>query len=176
MRITGGSLKGRLLGSLRGKGVRPSTDRLRSAIFSILSDKVEGTYVLDLFSGTGSLGIEALSRGAKFAVFLDIETFNLKENLKQLSINENIKIFKGDFLSILKKISISFDIIFIDPPYGKYKPSLVLNSIKHLCHNDTMVVFEEAKNTVFDNIDNSFIEKDSRIYGDTQIKIYEVKE
>lgn len=175
MRITGGNLKGRLLGSPKVKGVRPTTDRLRSAIFSILAQKVTDAYALDLFAGTGAFGIEALSRGAKFVVFLDKDTHSLKENLAKLQINENIKIFTGDFFSILKKISISFDIIFIDPPYGKYKPSLILNSIKHLCVNQTTVVYEEDKNTLFDNIDDFFLEKDSRIYGDTQIKVYGVK-
>ena len=71
MRIIGGTLKGKGLSPIRGNSIRPTADRLRESIFDILSDRVQGTTVLDLFSGTGALGIEALSRGAAFAVFID---------------------------------------------------------------------------------------------------------
>jgi 16S rRNA (guanine(966)-N(2))-methyltransferase RsmD len=174
VRITGGSLKGRLLVSPKRSGVRPTTDRLRSSVFSILGSKISDSYVLDLFSGTGAFGIEALSRGAKFVAFLDKDTSCLKQNLTSLNLRDNVKIFTGDYKSILKKISLDFDIIFIDPPYEKYKPSEILNSVKHLCRDKTLVVYEERKSLEFSDVDDFFKEVDKRDYSDTQIRIYEV--
>jgi len=127
-----------------------------------------------MFAGTGAFGIESLSRGAKFVAFLDINTSTLKENLINLNISNNVKVFTGDFRTLLKKISLTFDIIFIDPPYGKYKAKDVLNSVKHLCSENTTIIFEESKNTDFTEIDEVFNEIDRRDYSDTQIRIYEV--
>ncbi|UOD33841.1 16S rRNA (guanine(966)-N(2))-methyltransferase RsmD [Deferribacteraceae bacterium V6Fe1] len=174
MRITGGSLKGRLLNSPKKSGVRPTTDRLRSSLFSIIGGKIVDSYVLDLFAGTGAFGIESLSRGAKFVAFLDIDTVNLKQNLSNFNISNNVKVFTGDFRTLLKKISLTFDIIFIDPPYEKYRPKDVLNSVRHLCGENTVIIFEERKNTDFNEIDEVFKEIDRRDYSDTQIRIYEV--
>lgn len=162
-----------MLISPKKSGVRPTTDRLRSAVFSILSDSIKETYVLDIFAGTGSFGIESLSRGAKYAVFVDKDTSVLKENLKNLDL-QNSKILTGDIFSVLKRISVKFDIIFADPPYGKYPPSVVLNSLKHLCGNSTKIIYEESKETAFEAIDEMFKLTDNRIYSDTTIKIYEV--
>lgn len=173
MRITGGTLKGRLLVSPKKSGVRPTTDRLRSAVFSILSDSITDTYVLDLFAGTGSFGIESLSRGAKYAVFVDKDSIVVKENVKNLSL-QDVKVLTGDIFSVLKRISVKFDIVFIDPPYGKYPPSVVLKSLKHLCNKSTKIIYEESKETFFTDIETVFKETDSRIYSDTTIKIYEV--
>lgn len=163
-----------LLNSPKRSGVRPTTDRVRSSLFSIIGGKIVDSYVLDLFAGTGAFGIESLSRGAKFAAFLDIYTATLKENLSNLNISDNVKVFTGDFRTLLKKISLTFDIIFIDPPYGKYRVKDVLSSVKHLCSENTMIVFEESKNTDFTEIDDFFNEIDRRGYSDTQIRIYEV--
>jgi len=132
------------------------------------------SYVLDMFAGTGAFGIESLSRGAKFVAFLDINTSTLKENLINLNISNNVKVFTGDFRTLLKKISLTFDIIYIDPPYGKYRVKDVLNSVKHLCAENTTIIFEESKNTDFTEIDEVFNEIDRRDYSDTQIRIYEV--
>ena len=125
MRIIGGTLKGRKLATIRGTIIRPTADRLREAIFNILADRVERSVVLDLFAGTGALGIEALSRGAHSAVFVDNSDSAiaiLKKNVRYCAIQENATIIKWDILKNLKSIKSfdpAFDLVFLDPPYNK---------------------------------------------------------
>jgi len=125
LRIIGGSLKGKNLHSVRGKITRPTADRLRESIFNILSPRVQGAVVLDLFSGTGALGIEAVSRGANFAVFID----NNKEaisviakNVRSCALDSKVKIIKWNIIKSLNCIKSSkptFHLVFMDPPYNK---------------------------------------------------------
>src|SRR6478609_9606475 len=105
MRIVGGDLKGRVLHAPSGMDTRPTSEKVREAIFNILPDVI-GLEVLDLFAGTGALGIEALSRGAEFATFVDksrIVTTNLKDNLKKLHVEDRAKVVTGDAVSFAQK-------------------------------------------------------------------------
>ena len=135
MRVIGGTLKGRKLATIRGTIIRPTADRLREAIFNILADRVEKAVVLDLFAGTGALGIEALSRGAQSAVFVDNSKSAiaiLKKNIKYCAIQENATIIKWDILKNLKFIKSfdpAFDLVFLDPPYNKDCIKPVLNNL-----------------------------------------------
>jgi len=120
MRVITGSARGRRLETLEGEDVRPTTDRIKEAVFSIIQFQTEGRRFLDLFAGSGQMGIEALSRGAKEAVFVDsakksIET--VKRNLKTTGLEGNAKVFQADFRSFLAMNSRRFDIAFLDPPY-----------------------------------------------------------
>lgn len=120
MRVITGSARGRRLETLEGEDVRPTTDRIKEAVFSIIQFETEGRDFLDLFAGSGQMGIEALSRGAKSACFVDsskkaLET--VKRNLKSVKLENNAKTFLMDFRSFLAMNTTSFDIVFIDPPY-----------------------------------------------------------
>lgn len=120
MRVITGTARGRRLQTLSGDDVRPTTDRIKEAVFSIIQFRVEGRYFLDLFAGCGQMGIEALSRGAAGAVFVDNSKNSVsvvKENLKAVGLEENAKIVNMDSINFLAMKSQEFDIAFLDPPY-----------------------------------------------------------
>ena len=123
MRVISGSAKGTILYSLQGSTTRPTLDRVKEALFNIIQNEIIDAQVLDLFAGSGALGIEALSRGAKFAVFSDksIQSVDIiKKNIEKTHLKEKAKIIKGNYLNILKECEeqYQFDLIFIDPPYA----------------------------------------------------------
>lgn len=123
MRIIGGKYRSRVLAEFPGEDVRPTSDRAREALFNILSLKINGARVLDLFSGSGALGLESLSRGAKEVVFNDYSKDSLailKKNLATLKISPNgeaAKLCNYDYSVCLDSLRGSFDLIFLDPPY-----------------------------------------------------------
>ena len=125
LRIIGGDFKGKRLKSIHGKLIRPTGDRIREAIFNILSTRVAKAVVLDLFAGTGALGIEALSRGAKRVLFVDNgkESLSvLKQNIALCGLAEKTDIIRWNIrqnLNGIKSLGQKFDLIFLDPPYNK---------------------------------------------------------
>ncbi len=121
MRVITGSAKGRKLKTLSGEDVRPTTDRVKEALFSIIQFEVEGRRVLDLFAGSGQLGIEALSRGAASAVFVDAARASIevvRENLNTTKLSQSAQIIQMDSLAFLAGYCGPFDIALLDPPYG----------------------------------------------------------
>lgn len=121
MRVITGSARGRRLGELEGMETRPTTDRVKEGMFNILQFDIEGRRVLDLFAGTGQLGIECLSRGAVSAVFVDRRADAVKlirENLKATDLQDRARVVAGDSMEYLKSLRERFDIILLDPPYG----------------------------------------------------------
>ncbi len=122
MRVITGKARGVALKTPEGLQTRPTTDRVKEALFSIIQFDLPGSAVLDLFAGTGQLGIEALSRGAKSAVFVDAADAPcklVKENLRRTKLEQQARVVKGDYLSFLRSSRESFDIIFLDPPYAE---------------------------------------------------------
>lgn len=123
MRIITGKARGARLKSPKGLMTRPTSDRIKESLFSILGSRVVGRRVLDLFAGTGSLGLEALSRGAASAVFVDYATGNvLRENAEHTRLSETARILRGDVFSSLSRLAAegaTFDFVFCDPPYHK---------------------------------------------------------
>ncbi len=120
MRIVGGKYKSRLLVTFAGEEVRPTSDRAREALFNILYPRVIGARVLDLFAGSGALGIESLSRGAKEVHFNDLAKDSLailKKNLDSLKIGGEAKVTQGDYLACLHACAQPFDLVLLDPPY-----------------------------------------------------------
>ncbi len=120
MRVISGSARGTKLFCPEGMDVRPTHDRVKEAVFSMLQNQLYGALVLDLFAGTGALGIEALSRGAKEAVFVDRAESSLKlveANLEKTHLKEKAKVTKSDYHSFLQNTNLKFDLIFLDPPY-----------------------------------------------------------
>ena len=122
MRVITGTARGRRLLTLEGEDVRPTTDRVKEAVFSIIQFETEGRAFLDLFAGSGQMGIEALSRGAKEAVFVDSAKKSvgiIRENLASTNLAQNAKVCQLDWQSFLSMNTAKFDTAFLDPPYGK---------------------------------------------------------
>ncbi|MBE7036306.1 MAG: 16S rRNA (guanine(966)-N(2))-methyltransferase RsmD [Ruminococcaceae bacterium] len=135
MRVISGMARGTKLLCPEGMFVRPTHDRVKEALFSMLSTKVNGAFVLDLFAGTGALGIEALSRGASGAVFVDTSPQSLKfveENLQKTHLASLAHLIKRDYLSFLNTTEHLFDLIFLDPPYSE---GYLLPALKKIAEN-----------------------------------------
>jgi len=122
MRVITGKARGVQLKTPEGMATRPTADRVKEALFSIIQFDVPNAKVLDLFGGTGQLGIEALSRGAKSAVFVDAgepACRLIRENLKGTKLEADATVIRSDYLAYLKRCKEKFDIIFLDPPYAE---------------------------------------------------------
>ena len=138
MRVITGKARGVVLKTPDGMLTRPTADRVKEALFSIIQFDVPASRVLDLFGGTGQLGIEALSRGAKSAVFVDSrdDACNLiKENLRRTKLSASANVVKSDYLAFLKNTKETFDIIFLDPPYAEV---FLENSLKMITEIDIL--------------------------------------
>ena len=121
MRVITGSAKGRKLKELQGRETRPTTDRVKEGLFNIIQFDIEGRRVLDLFAGTGQLGIECLSRGADRCTFVDLRkeaAALIRENLTWCALQERAQVIQGDYLAYLTRCGETFDLILLDPPYG----------------------------------------------------------
>ena len=135
MRVISGKARGVNLKTPAGTATRPTADRVKEAVFSIIQFDLPGATVLDLFGGTGQLGIEALSRGAKNAVFVDERDDACKlirENLKRTKLEGEGRIIRSDYSAFLKSTSQKFDIIFLDPPYAEVFLENSLNLITQI--------------------------------------------
>ena len=120
MRVISGSDRGRRLKELQGMDTRPTTDKVKESLFNIIQFEIEGRRVLDLFGGTGQLGIEALSRGADHCTFVDMRkeaAALIRENLRLTGLSERSRVVQGDALSFLSSCGEKFDVILLDPPY-----------------------------------------------------------
>ena len=138
MRVITGKARGVTLKTPEGLQTRPTTDRVKEAMFSIIQFDIPGAQVLDLFGGTGQLGIEALSRGAKSAVFVDAKEDAcrlIRENLRRAKVENDSKIIRSDYLEFLGRTTEHFDIIFLDPPYAEV---FLENAIKKITEIDIL--------------------------------------
>ena len=135
MRVITGKARGVQLKTPEGMTTRPTTDRVKEALFSIIQFEIPGAKVLDLFGGTGQLGIEALSRGAKSAVFVDAgepACRLIRENLKRTKLEGEGRVIRSDYLDYLSRCKESFDLIFLDPPYAEVFLENALNRITEI--------------------------------------------
>ena len=135
MRVITGKARGVALKTPEGMQTRPTADRVKEALFSIIQFDIPGCRVLDLFGGTGQLGIEALSRGAKSAVFVDASDAACKlirENLKRTKLENDAKVVRSDYLEYLRRCHETFDVIFLDPPYAEVFLENSLNCITEI--------------------------------------------
>ena len=135
MRVITGKARGVALKTPDGMATRPTSDRVKEALFSVIQFDIPGSRVLDLFGGTGQLGIEALSRGAKSAVFVDAAESACKliqENLKKTKLAEDAKVVRSDYMEYLRRCKETFDIIFLDPPYAEVFLENSLNFISEI--------------------------------------------
>jgi len=177
MRIIGGTLKGKRLSSLRGNHIRPTADRLRESIFNILSGRIAGASVLDLFSGTGAFGIEALSRGAAFAVLIDKyrnAVRLIEKNVRACALEKKAKIIQWDITRNLKCLGAFkqiFELVFMDPPYGQMT---LAKTLKNLDRSDSLnqgalLVIEHSMLEQLDFETGRFSVTDQRKYGKTLV-------
>ena len=138
MRVITGKARGVQLKTPDGMQTRPTIDRVKEALFSIINFDIPGSSVLDLFGGTGQLGIEALSRGAKSAVFVDASETACKlirENLKRTKLGQDAKVVRSDYLDFLTRTNEKFDIVFLDPPYAEV---FLENALKRITEIDIL--------------------------------------
>jgi 16S rRNA (guanine966-N2)-methyltransferase len=182
MRIVGGRLRGRALAAPKSQAVRPTADRLRESLFNILAhaygDPVTGARVLDLFAGTGALGFEALSRGAKFAQFVDdgAEARALqRQNVEALGLAAATRIFRRDATKLGPVHPVEpFSLVFLDPPYGKGLAEQALASAREggWLAGDALIVIEEAVDAF--KAPQGFDEIERRRYDDTEFTVLRV--
>lgn len=177
MRIVGGALRGRALSAPRSQAIRPTSERLRESVFDILAhrfgDPVKGAHVVDLFAGAGALGLEALSRGAARALFVDdgVEARALlRANIEALGLGGVTRIFRRDATKLGDAPpGEKFSLAFLDPPYGKGLAAPALDALVKggwLAPGAIIVVEESAKAQI--ELPDSLAREDERRYGDTQ--------
>ena len=180
MRVIAGLLKGRRLERVDTSDIRPTSDMVKEALFSILSDKVINCSFLDLFAGSGSVGIEAFSRGADEVVFIDSSSESikvLKRNLNITGLKEGIEVYNTEYSNAINKLgsrSKKFDIIFIDPPYNKCIPVEAMKRIFEnnvLSQNGIIVVEHDIRDSMPEEV-NSFILHKRKKYGNTHLSFY----
>ncbi len=180
MRVVGGSLRGRTLAAPKSQSIRPTADRLRESLFNILihayDNPIAGARVLDLFAGTGALGIEALSRGAAFTLFVDDGAEAralLRENVATLGLGGTSRIFRRDATKLGPAHPVEpFSLAFLDPPYGKGLGEQALASARAggWLKPDALIVVEEAAKAKF-AAPEGFAEIERRPYDDTELVV-----
>ena len=178
MRVVGGRLRGRAIAAPSSQAIRPTADRLRETLFNILlhgyAGTVEGARVLDLFSGTGALGIEASSRGAAFVLFVDDGAEAralLRDNVEALGLGGVTRIFRRDAVKLGPVAPLEpFSLAFLDPPYGKGLAEQALAAARDggWLVKDALVVVEEAIASKF-SAPEGFEEIERRDYGDSEL-------
>ncbi len=180
MRVITGTAKGHKLKAVKGMDTRPTSDKLKGSIFNIIADRIEGSYVLDVFAGTGGLGIEALSRGAAGAVFMDKSAgccSVIKENLAHTKLSDKAEVYVTDYAAGIEKLyknGRKFDLIILDPPYNK---NFIQEALKIMINNDIMnensvIVAEHSTSDKLPERIGRLEAVDTRKYGDTSLTLF----
>jgi 16S rRNA (guanine(966)-N(2))-methyltransferase RsmD len=176
MRVSGGIGRGRRLKVPAGSGVRPTSDKVKQALFNILGGKVAGAVFLDLYAGAGGIGIEALSRGAERVVFVDVSRDSLnviKHNIEQMGFGERAEVVAAKAEAYLKKTAGPFDIVFLDPPYaGELQPLLELVAAAAVVKPDGIVIAEHFKKQPSPERAGGIALFREAKYGDTVLAFY----
>jgi 16S rRNA (guanine966-N2)-methyltransferase len=180
IRVIGGDLKGRKLFTSRGLHVRPTADRVKESVFNILSHQVRQAIVLDLFAGTGALGIEALSRGAEFTVFIDNQKRaceGIERNIRTCKLENRSELISWNAvknLCCIRSRRPPFNLVFIDPPYDKQLIEPVLQNLveSDALKPDAVIVAEHAVSERFEKKFNDLALADQRTYGKTLVSFF----
>ncbi len=180
MRVTGGKLRGIPIKAPGGKRTRPTSDKIRQALFNVLGDSVAGARTLDLFAGSGALAIEALSRGAESAIFVEKDTSAvrvMRANIEKMRLSEKARVLRSDFRSALARLSREgerFDIIFIDPPYEGDLLADVRAALRenNVTTKDTIIVVEHFAKTTPPETISGLPLNNTRAYGQTSLSYY----
>lgn len=179
MRVITGSCRGKKLKTLESLDTRPTSDMVKEAIFSAIQFDVPGASVLDLFAGSGQMGIEALSRGAAHCVFVDKNPAAvniIKENICECSLNPVTKVYNTDSIEYLKSAKSGLDIVFIDPPYRNGLVEKALENIVSKLNDNALVVCEHEKELTLNDEFNGLSLKKRYKYGRIAVTIFVKKE
>lgn len=175
MRVITGLARGRRLETLPGEATRPTGEKVKESLFSAIQFDIEGRRVLDLFAGSGQLGIEALSRGASGCVFVDKNTEAVKiirQNLLHTGLAEKSQVLGADALTYLTRPGDHFDLVFLDPPYASELILPVLEKVAPLVNDGGIIVCETDENTVLpERLDRFAVAKTYR-FGHTLVWLY----
>lgn len=175
MRVITGSARGRKLITLEGDDVRPTTEKVKEALFSIIQFEIEGRRVLDLFAGSGQLGIEALSRGAKDAVFVDSSKKSVevvRQNLKNTGFEKSAVVLNADSLSFIRTRAEKYDIAFLDPPYRTGLLQKALDTVPRIMTDSGIIVAECPYDEEFPEKAGDFCKTKEYKYGKIKLAIY----
>lgn len=180
MRVIAGIAKGHKLKSPRNLAIRPTSDRVKESIFNIIQNKVNESVVVDLFAGTGNLGIESLSRGARKVFFIDQSKYSIaiiKENLENVKLMAGAEVMHLDAIAAIKKLAIQnvkADLIFMDPPYfkGLIEPTLENIATYGLLNEGGLVVVEHDKGVAISDTIKHLTKFRRNQYGNTSISFY----
>lgn len=179
MRVITGTARGRVLKTLDGEDVRPTTDRVKEAIFSIIQFEIEGRQVLDLFAGSGQLGIEALSRGAAYATFTDMSrdaVDTVKSNLLHTKLGQNASVLQTEAVTFLKSHrEKKFDIVFMDPPYSQGILQKTLPYVAECVNDGGVIICEHPIGEELDEEVGTFAVYRTYKYGKIGITVYRPK-
>ena len=184
MRVIAGSSRGRRLAEFKGRNIRPTPDRVREALFSILQSKLgnfDNLKVLDLFAGSGALAIESLSRGAAFACLVEKDTASIqviRENLERCGMNAKAEVINNDTLAALKNFQTSFDLVFLDPPYhkGLVEPALTMIADSGLLAEQGVLCVETGGDETLPDTVGTLVRIDQRRYGSVVIHFYSISD
>lgn len=177
MRIVAGKFGSRRLESVPGQTTRPTSDKVKGAIFSSLGGSFENGRILDCYSGTGNIALEALSRGMNQAVCVDLDHRAIKvirANARALGVESQVQIIKANIFSTLDQMNVPFDLVYIDPPYQKEQNVKLLETLDRLdlvCE-EGMVVVESLSTQSFPEEIGHFIKEREKIYRNTKITYY----
>ena len=174
MRVISGTARGRKLDSPAGDSVRPTTDNVKESMFNIIQFDIPGRRVLDLFAGSGQLGIECISRGAREAVFVDSDRESvklIKNNLKRCGFSAQV--ITGDAIDYLKACG-KFDLIFADPPYDSGLYGKVLNTVElfDILSDGGIIICESKKETLFPEMNRPYMLKKVYNYGKIKLTVF----
>jgi 16S rRNA (guanine966-N2)-methyltransferase len=178
MRIIAGEFRGRRLLTPKNARIRPTSDRVREAIFSIVSPHVPEASVLDLFAGTGALGLEALSRGAARAVFVDQNADAvrlIRSNVVLCAVQQRVRIIQGAVERVIRRLAAganAFNMIFMDPPYGEGYLEKTLVLLDLVAHPDALVIAEHHVREPSPALCGEWVQAQKRRYGDTAVSFF----
>lgn len=176
MRIITGEARGKKLAALQGDDVRPTTDRVKESLFNILQFRVEGRAFLDLFAGSGQIGLEALSRGAKNAVFVDDSKRSvdiIQKNIEATGLQSRANVVRADYAAYLAANSECFDVVFIDPPYRSGLLGKALEAVSGHVSPKGIIICEHPNDEEVPESAGLFMKQKSYRYGKILLTAYE---
>lgn len=175
MRVITGTARGRILETLKGDDVRPTTDKVKEAIFSAIQFELEGRHFLDLFAGCGQMGIEALSRGASTATFIDRNKSAIKvieRNLTVTNLKQFAHVHNCDSLNFIKNSQENYDIVFLDPPYNKGILQEIMPIVAQRMKKTGIIICESALNDEILQKYYKFTLDRQKTYGTIRVSVY----
>lgn len=177
MRIIAGKFKSRRLKTLKGDNTRPTSDRTKEALFNAIGPYFDGGSFLDLFAGSGAMGLEAISRGMDYVSFVENNRNAQKiiqNNINELGLNNETEIIRQDALDVIKTLKRKYDIIFMDPPYDYKHIERIIDSISPLLKDDGYLIVETQKDIILEDNYNNLKRLSSKTYGFSKIDTYEM--